>query len=843
MKTFLIISLMLFASQLVFAQSSPLEKLSLTLEKSAIDFPKSKTFIKTDKDIYSPGEKVWFKAEVFNCLTEGPANENSLVLMIKAETGEVIVDAKYIITDGLVNNQITIPSWAHEGNAFLIAYTSKALTINEASLAAIKPITINQLKKNDYVLSVKTNKKIIKPGDEIKLLIKLETLSTSGKKEKIYISLFDYKKEIFKEKVSIAVNENVELKYKLPSNVDDGLYFVISTAGKSNVSKKIPVYTTNDNINVVFFAEGGELLSNNTQRIVYRAIDPFGKPANIAGHVYDELNNQVGIGKLLKDGIGLISLMPSPGQRYTLNVESDYGKGQKFELPLAVKSGSAFTLTKSEDSLIRVAINNIGDVIGEKLTVAAIVAGKVVLSYDFEAKEKNNFKIATANLPIGIINFVILDTKGQLISERLLYNIPNKDIDISIETKLAPTENNGEVEITIDMNNFIKQFGQCNVDVKIVDIQNLYKSSTNQQNTFLKYPLFTATPKTVLDIFMTNIELIANRYRYFNLQDILNGVNYVQSEQGKTLSGFVCDKGGTRIPNATVMIVHPNNLALKTTTSDENGNFAFTNLVKSDDMVVKAINESGKKTFEVHLNRSFDESLEELLLIESFNINQGYSIKSTPRYCEVNADLLSSIGSENKSKKPKQPSNAEGMLQSGSSLFDVIKMIKPFSILDNQIVFYGSTNSLLNQQGALIVIDGQKMGTSIDALNYVSPYDVVSVNISTNPADIQKYTGLNSVGVIEIKTRGKLYVDEWSENEDPEGKQAQYFDQSDFPKNVWRYQTTLDWQPNLPVNENGIIKMKLKVSELETDFVIQVDATSFEGITHQQSTTFSTIKK
>ena len=80
MKLLLFIYALLLSGQLIFAQNMPVKKLSSALEKYAGDFPKSKTFIKTDKDIYAPGEKVWFKAEVFNCLTEGPANESSLVV-------------------------------------------------------------------------------------------------------------------------------------------------------------------------------------------------------------------------------------------------------------------------------------------------------------------------------------------------------------------------------------------------------------------------------------------------------------------------------------------------------------------------------------------------------------------------------------------------------------------------------------------------------------------------------------------------------------------------------------------------------------------------------------------
>lgn len=92
-------------------------------------------------------------------------------------------------------------------------------------------------------------------------------------------------------------------------------------------------------------------------------------------------------------------------------------------------------------------------------------------------------------------------------------------------------------------------------------------------------------------------------------------------------------------------------------------------------------------------------------------------------------------------------------LHSGSSILDAIKMIKPYTMQGDLIIFPGGTNSFLAQDGALIVIDGQKMGTSSSVLSSVSPYDVESIDISTKPIDIQQYTGLNSVGLIDIKTK------------------------------------------------------------------------------------------
>jgi hypothetical protein len=814
-------------------------KLSEAFDKGSYSFPKNKVFIKTDKDIYCPGEKIWFKAEIFNCLSESHSTESELIVMLKGEKGEIITDNKYLAINGTSNNELTIPSWATEGNAYLVAYTPKALKVNDASLAAIKMININSLKRNDYLIEMSLNKKVFKPGEDVKLSVKLSSVTQGNKREKIIVSLYDYNQKIISEKVTVSVNETNELKYNLPEKISNGLYFEISFPGKNNISEKLPVYTTADNITVEFYPEGGTLLTNNLQRILYRATDPFGEPIDISGKVYDQFKNQVGIGKIIKKGYGLINIMPMPNQKYYLKIEDEYGKDLDFEVPEALIDGSCFSLVKTEDSTLRVSVVTNGKYVGDKLTLAAIAGGKILMTTEIAGNKKNNFKISTSLFPYGIINFVIFSSDGKILSERLVYNTPNQDINIDIETRLKPTEKNGEVEISIDLNRFIERFGKSKIDISIADKFNLYNPYQAKIETFLKYPLQTPVPKTVLDIYLTNLELIANEYKHFSLKDLLAGKDNLKQESGKNFSGIVTDKNRKGVPHATVMALQSNNLALATTTSDEKGHFAFPGVSNSKDIIVKAFNTTGKKSYTVRLNRTFDESLEEIILLESFSLKPIFDKEEFITYCQQNKELLKQIGNENKEIKADKISSAEKLLQSGTSVLDVIKMTKPFRLDGNQIVFYGSNNSIYNQSGALIVIDGQKMGTDITVLNNMSPFDVLSINISTNPVDIQRFTGLNSVGVIEIKTKNKI-EDFLPEKNESGFHDKEIFNAASFPHNVWKYQTTLLWMNDVPVDESGKFTFNLPVSEINTDFIVQVDALSEGGIKHHETTSFST---
>lgn len=836
MKTVILIISMLIGLFSMAQKSANL--LETALIEQANDFPKSKVFLKTDKDIYASGEKIWFKAEIFNCLTERASNDKNLIVLIMSEGGEVIADNSYLVHNGLVSDQVTIPSWASEGNVSLIAYTQSALNVNEASLAAVKPLTINCLDKNDYLLNVHIADKIYKAGDDIKINLSINALSASVSEEKLLITLYDYHRVVFSEKVKVNVNEQTNFTYKLPLRIEDGLYFDVETLGKNSVNFRHPVHTEDDPIKVEFYPEGGDLLTNTIQRIVYRATDPFGNPTDVSGVISDPQKNQVGVGKIMKNGFGVISFMPMSNQKYTFKIDSKYGRGQQFTMPEAILHGTALSLVKIEKDLLRLSIHNTGKAVNRTLTVVAVESGQIRLKYELVAKQKNQLKIPSAELPAGLVTFLVLNQKGEIISERMVYNTKIEDSKTEIVTSVDQQQDKGVVEIKIDAQSFVRKYGSSWADIRVIDVQNLYTKTDSRDHGFLKYPLLTASPKTVLDIYLTNLELIANKNRYFSYTDILNGVDY--TDMGNEMfSGFVSDKSMRRIPNATVMVNHPAAPSLVSTTTDENGRFEFNNLEKSADMVLKAINKSGKKTYLVHLDRSFDENLEEIMLIESFKKRAIYSVKTTPQYVHDNRNLLKKVGTETKSRKAPKVTTTQQMLMSGSSVLDVVRMIKPFTLYGSKIVFSGTSNSFMRQQGALIVVDGIKMGTSVDALSNVNPHNVVSINVSTDPTDVQKYTGLNTIGVIEIRTKdGSNSI---ALNRKKTARVSE-FNQSNFSKSVWEHQTTLHWEPLVELPENGTYTFMIKTNEIQSEFMIQVDVLSIGGVRQQSINQFSTVK-
>ena len=186
-------------------------------------------------------------------------------------------------------------------------------------------------------------------------------------------------------------------------------------------------------------------------------------------------------------------------------------------------------------------------------------------------------------------------------------------------------------------------------------------------------------------------------------------------------------------------------------------------------------------------------------------------------YLETNNDFIGYLR-ENKSQLenfgyfPVQLNSDEkiqAQLASGKSILSVLMTIKPYKMVGNKIVFRG--NDSFNYQGSvLIVIDGVSRGSDSNVLNSISPLDVETIKASANIADIQKYSGLNSTGVIEITT-----------------KKANTSALNQAVEIIMH--PTIFWDPSTSPEDNGKLILKLPKSPVNTKIRASVQGIDANG--------------
>jgi hypothetical protein len=101
------------------------------------------------------------------------------------------------------------------------------------------------------------------------------------------------------------------------------------------------------------------------------------------------------------------------------------------------------------------------------------------------------------------------------------------------------------------------------------------------------------------------------------------------------------------------------------------------------------------------------------------------------------------------------------------NIMDIIMQIKPYHI-SNGSIFFGMSamNSNYSQEGALIVVDGVRRGSEVSILSTIPVEDIAKINVSTNTMDMQRYSALNTVGIIEITLKKNT---DYTKKEDASG--------------------------------------------------------------------------
>jgi hypothetical protein len=173
-------------------------------------------------------------------------------------------------------------------------------------------------------------------------------------------------------------------------------------------------------------------------------------------------------------------------------------------------------------------------------------------------------------------------------------------------------------------------------------------------------------------------------------------------------------------------------------------------------------------------------------------------------------------------KIQKKQASAEKAKQSGytadRNILDIINRIKPFQILGGEIKFSNVGNfSINNQKGALIVIDGIKMGTDVSVLNSIPITDIARINASTNPSDIQKYSAMNSSGVVEIFMKKGV-----AGNENDEDR-------------VMKKSSTFFWKTDISTDTSGKASVNFSNNDKPSDVILTVQGITTDGLTGNYS--------
>ncbi|MEZ4953619.1 MAG: MG2 domain-containing protein [Saprospiraceae bacterium] len=407
-----------------------------------------KTYLQFDRTFFEPGEAVWFNAFLKNANSlKNSAKSEILYVELVAPNGSVAQKITLRVKNGQAAGDFQLAAAATGGMYKIKAYTNWQRNTDDAFERDIQ-VQASVLPR--LRMEMDFQRKAYGPGDKVEAKIELNTLANEPLSNFAFTAKASLDGEQFQEiKGQTDIGGRAVVKINLPKKLEtnDGLLNVlINYNGQTeSVSRSIPIIL--NKIDLQFMPEGGDLVAGIESKVAFKAINEFGKPADVEGVVKNNQGQIITTFRSYHQGMGAFNLIPKKGEQYIAYLTKPIGISEKYMLPEAQERGYAISINNSDKKELMVEINSTEN---EELNIVLISSGEIYFTQNIPADAGTHLiKIPTETLPIGVAQVTLFDSKEIPRAERLVFLNPHKKLNVEIKTnkeKYLPRE---KVEMTV----------------------------------------------------------------------------------------------------------------------------------------------------------------------------------------------------------------------------------------------------------------------------------------------------------------------------------------------------------------------------------------------------------
>ncbi len=258
--------------------------------------------------------------------------------------------------------------------------------------------------------------------------------------------------------------------FKKSIAIYDSYQKVVANQQKANKAK-------DEKVQVLFFPEGGDLVTGLSSRIAVKAVDGDRNGTAVKGKIWDQDHNLVTLFVTNERGFGVFSLKPELGKRYRAEI-LDAGLPPLL-LPAAKTSGHLLKIVNSKpDTLLIYAQSSLPTGL-EGVFLIAHMRGRPIASKAFESAENQVLVLPKSELPTGILHVTLFSSGGLPVAERLTF-IHNADesVHASLSLDKDRCDKRDQVNLQIFLQDLLGKQMSGKVSVAVFD----QLSSTRPEN-------------------------------------------------------------------------------------------------------------------------------------------------------------------------------------------------------------------------------------------------------------------------------------------------------------------------------------------------------------------------
>lgn len=633
------------------------------------------------------------------------------------------------------------------------------------------------------------------------------------------------------------------------------------TSEKKSVTEEI-------SYKVKFFPEGENLVAGNMQMIGFNSRSSEGLSVEITGRIVDQDNKEVCTFKTSGKGFGVTAFVPAAGKAYTAICEDNQGRSTTVKLPAVSEKDISLSIQQNSNIIVITPLLPNSAPIKDSLFLIAHQRGVPVLQ-----------KVISSNTPVitvskegmysGITQFILLNAKGEMLSERILFINGKDKAELSFTTdkknygrrdavkakvlikdsKGNPVKSNFSISVSDDSD------VKINPDDQTIESYLLLQSDIN-------YPLDKPNSYFRKDNKQTNPELdvlmMTNKWPRYDIKSVLSGVfargDTFALEIGSTLSGKVRTFPGKRpLPDVNVTMLVQKRMHVDAAVTDKDGKYYFEAFEFPDSTEILLQAEKSNPFITLVPDKdSFPEvkvnSIPQPEILPDKDLKTIMEKRRNKYFYDngmmvVNLDKIEIVAKkEDRFKELRKDRGAayftpsytigEEKLSTAGTLMDVLIMA-PGITMDQT-----GSGILMRNKTPLIMVDNIEY--SMEELNTINPSEVKMIDLLKDPSETAIFGSQGQNGVICIYL--KRGEDLFTTNKEPKPWQAvitplgysmpqefrmpEYLIEDQKLSSIPDLRSTIFWKPNVQSNENGEADLMFYTADATGTYTVTI-----EGIT------------
>jgi hypothetical protein len=444
----IIIFLLLFLFTPAISSAQDEHKIiSDALGNLSADIPADKVFLHTDRNLYYPGDTIFFQSWVEDRFTQRfeTASLSAWALLLDP-SGGVTDSARFRIEHSQAPGWLVVPADAKPGWYRIEAFTS-LMQNYEPSYAYSVWIRVDEMMKEKVSFDYSFDRSAYGSKDTVELI--LEIRDENG--QELRNTSFHYKTLIGNEagtvyRAKTGREGRSTIRIYLPDSLERkeaGLHVSLEDKAE-DIRISIPLHSDYPEIN--FLPEGGTFVYGYRQRLAFNAVNKAGEQLFPEGLIKDDLGRIIDSLKPGPQGPGLIEITPQPGRKYY--AESREYSGRRWNLPEISAGGPAIRVEQEKGNVI---VDIIGQATGDTYFLALTKNYNVVAFTPLVFDRQKRIKYNIDSLPSGLARINLFSDELVPLAERSFYIPPGLKPHFNISTEYAFYLPGQETELKLEI--------------------------------------------------------------------------------------------------------------------------------------------------------------------------------------------------------------------------------------------------------------------------------------------------------------------------------------------------------------------------------------------------------